>query len=206
MRQAISMAKAKRRIAISLATLTAAAGGLGLYSAISAGDERSPTPVEQLQTQPAGPGRFAKAYGLDIAQATPAFTLRNGAQVSVVENRTAKCMLTRRNGGLGETCDTRAGVAQGQAISVTDECGTAGSNLMEIVGLAPEGVAAVRLDASDGSSQPTSVRDGAFKFDGTNPAANSPYPTGVTWIASDGSQAGHAPLPVDGSRFCLPAE
>ena len=200
------MSVPKRRIAIPLAALVVAGGGLGVYSAISAGDERTPTPVEQLRSQPLGPGRFARAYGLNIAGATPVFTLRNGATVGVVESATAKCMLTRRDGGLGETCDTRAGVAQGQAISVTDECGTAGSNLMEIAGLAPEGVAAVRLDASDESSQTTSVRDGAFKFDGTNPAANSPYPTGVTWIASDGSQAGNAPLPVEGNRFCLPAE
>ena len=170
---------------------------------ISAGDERTPTPVEQLRSQPPGPGRFAKAYGLNVAQATPAFTLRNGATVDVAESASAKCMLTRRD-GVAETCDTRVAIDSGQAISVTDECGTAGKNIMEITGLAPDGVAGVRLHASDASSQITSVTHGAFKFDGTNPAANAPYPTGVTWIASDGAQSGQAPLPVEGDHFCIP--
>lgn len=200
------MNKAKGRIAVSLATLVAAGGGLGLCSAISAGEDRSPAPVEQLRTQPPGPGRFARAYGLNIAEATPAFTLANGATVSVVESANAKCMLTRHDGGLGETCDTRVAIDDGQAISVTDECGTTGGNLMEITGLAPDGVATVRLDVSDGSSQTAVVTHGAFKFDGTNPAANAPYPAGVAWITNGGGDAGKAPLPVDGNRFCLPAE
>jgi hypothetical protein len=195
------MVKTKRRITISLATLAAAAGGLGLYAAISAAGERSPAPVEQLRAQPPGPGRFAKAYGLNVAKATSAFTLRNGATVSVVESATAKCMLTRRDGGVAETCDTRAAINRGHAISVSDECGTAGSNLMEITGLAPDGIASVRVLISDGSSQTAVVTHGAFKFDGTNPAANAPYPTGVAWIMD----AGKAPLPVEGDRFCLSA-
>lgn len=199
----ISMPATKRRIAIPLAALAVAGGGLGVYSAISAGDERTPTPVERLRSQPPGPGRFAKAYGLNIAEATPVFTLRNGATVGVVESATAKCMLTQR-AGIAETCDTRVAIDSGQAISVTDECGTTGKNIMEISGLVPDGVAAVRLDVSDGSSEITSVTHGAFKFDGANPAANAPYPTGVTWIASDGAQAGQAPLPVEGDHFCIP--
>ena len=129
----IPMSATKRRIVIPLAALAVAGGGLDLYSAISAGDERSPTPVEQLRSQPPGPGRFARAYGLNIAGATSVFTLRNGATVGVVESATAKCMLTRRD-GVAETCDTRVAIDSGHAISVTDECGTAGSNLMEIAG------------------------------------------------------------------------
>jgi hypothetical protein len=197
------MAKTKRRITISLATLAAVGGGLGLYAAISAAGERSPTPVEQLRAEPAGPGRFAKAYGLNIADATPAFTLANGATVSVVESATAKCMLTHRDGHVAETCGRRTAIDAGQAISVTDECGTVGQNAMEITGLAPDGVATVRLNVSDGSSETTPVTHAAFKFDGSNPAANAPYPTGVTWIARDGSQTGKAPLPVEGDRFCV---
>ena len=200
------MSKTKGRIAVSFATLAAAGGGFGLYSAISAGEERGPTPVEQLRTQPPGPGRFARAYGLNVTEATPAFTLANGATVSVVESATAKCMLTRHDGGLGETCDTRVAIEDGQAMSVTDECGTTGGDLMEITGLAPGGVATVRLEVSDGSRQTAVVTRGAFKFDGTNPAANAPYPTGVAWITKGGGNAGNAPLPVEGDRFCLSAE
>lgn len=199
----ITMPKTKKRVAISLATLAVVGGGLGLYTAISAGEASSPTPVEQLRAQPAGPGRFAKAYGLNVAEAVPAFTLGNGATVSVVQSATAKCMLTDRNGHLAETCDTRAAIDGGQAISVTDECGTAGQNAMEITGLAPDGAATVRLDVSDGSSVTTGVTRGVFKFDGTNPGPSAPYPTSVTWIAGAGYATGGAALPVEGNHFCI---
>jgi hypothetical protein len=203
--QVISTATTKRRIVLPLIALAAAAGGLGLYSAISAAGERTPTPVEQLRAQPPGPGRFAKAYGLNTAEATAVFTLRNGASVAVVEDKTAKCMLTRHDGGLGETCDTRTAIDDGQAISVTDECGAAGGDLMEITGLAPDDIATVRLDASDGSSKTAVTTHSAFKFEGTNPAPGAPYPTGVTWIGASGSAAGSAHLLVEGGRFCIPA-
>jgi len=75
---------------------------------------------------------------------------------------------------------------------------------MEITGLAPEGAVGVRLISSDGTSQSTSVASGAFRFDGTNPVAGGPYPTGIEWVGNNSNSVGTAGLPVAGDQFCLP--
>jgi hypothetical protein len=127
--------------------------------------------------------------------------------VGVVSNPTATCLVKTLSGSpAGDVCAGAPGISQGQAITVGDECGAAEANRMEIVGLAPSGVASVRLTSSDGSSSTTQVIGGAFRFEGTNPAAGEPYPTGVQWMMSSGASAGSAPLPVNGDSFCLPAE
>jgi hypothetical protein len=189
----------------ALIVLASAATAIGAYAAASAGSGTQPSPIESLRAGPAGPGAFARASGLDPAAATPVFTLRNGENVSVVANASAKC-LVRKAGArtAGETCDTLAAIDEGKAISVSDECGASGHQLMEVTGLAPEGVASVRLVSSDGSYQTATVVNGSFKFDGTNPAQGAPYPTGVDWIKSDGASVGTAQLPVEGDQFCIP--
>jgi len=196
----------RTRIAIALGALVAAGGGLGLYSAISAGDDRESTPVEQLAAEPVGQGRFARAYGMSVTEGAEVFTLGNGARISVAETATAKCLFIAKDGDVGETCDSNVAINEGKAIDVADECGSSGENRMEITGLAPNSAARVRLNLSDGPGGTTPVTDGAFKFDGANPASTAPYPTGVTWIASDGAPAGEAALPVEGDKFCLPPE
>ena len=87
---------------------------------------------------------------------------------------------------------------------MTDECGSAGNGLMEIVGIAPEGAAEVRLRFSDGSYSQEPVVEGTFKFDGQNPSQDAPYPTGVQW-ETGGIWGATAPLPVHGDEFCEPA-
>jgi hypothetical protein len=195
-----------RGIAIAAAaTVALAATGVAAYAAVGAGSNSQSSPIEALKAGPAGPGRLAQAYNLSATAATPVFVLRDGETVSVVQNASAKCLLRSSEGRpAGEACDTLAAIAEGQGISVTDECGTISKHLMEITGLAPEGVSTVRLDSSDGTYQSTAVVGGAFKFEGTNPQPAEPYPTGVEWVASDGAYAGTAPLPVEGERFCIP--
>lgn len=181
-----------------------AAGSLGALALADKGEE---APGQKLASVEPGPNRFARAEGLDAADATHVFSLANGEQVGVVSNANATCLVKTLSGRtVGEACAGAAGVSQGQAITVGDECGAAEANRMEIVGLAPAGAASVRLTSSDGSSSTTQVIRGAFRFEGTNPAPGEPYPTGVQWLADDGAESGSAPLPVNGDNFCLPAE
>lgn len=188
----------------AVAAFVALIGG-GIYASITIGDERESTPVEQLEAEPRGPGRFARAYGMSLTDPTEVFKLGNGATVSVAETATAKCLFAAKDGGTGELCDSDAAINEGKAISVADECGTAGENRMEITGLAPVGATKARLNASDDSSELTSVEGGAFRFEGTNPQEDSPYPTGVTWLRGNGSEIITASLPVNGNHFCLSA-
>jgi hypothetical protein len=178
--------------------------GAGAYAAASSGTDAGPG--EQAATVPPGPERQLRANGLNASEAQPLFSLANGERVGLVSNAATKCLVRSLGSRFaGETCASTAEIAEAHATSVTDECGPAGQNLMEITGLAPEGVLSVRLISSDGTFRSAPVLSGAFKFDGTNPVAGGPYPTGIEWVASDGGRAGTAGLPVQGDQFCEPA-
>lgn len=194
-----------RKARLGAVAVAAALIAGGTYAAISAGDERDETPVEQLKAEPTGPGRFARAYGLSATEATHVFTLGNGIAISVAANATAKCLFASRDQVTSETCHTITTVNEGKAIGVTDECGSAGDDRMAITGLAPESATKVQLKDSDGSTTTAIVDRGAFRFEGTNPAEGEPYPTGVVWLSSRDEEIGNAALPVEGDHFCLPA-
>jgi hypothetical protein len=191
-------------IVVSVAAIVVAAASMGAYAAANSGSGAGVSSLQQLRTGAPGLGRFARADGLTPSDATPVFTLANGESVGVVENSAAKCLIRSLDGHSDETCATTAEIAEGKGISVGDECGSAGKNLMEITGLAPDGTVSVRMKSSDGTAQTATVVDGTFKFDGTNPAQGAPYPTGVEWVASSGATIGSADLPVQGDDFCLP--
>jgi hypothetical protein len=208
MQKGSNMSKMHRRkglmVAVLLASLTAA-GGVGAYAATGGLSEAGPG--AQLATVPPGPERLLRANGLNASDAIPVFSLENGDSVGLLTGASTKCLVRSFGGRVaGESCATAAGIVEGQAISVSDECGTSGKDLMEITGLAPQGTTQVRLESSDGTSHTVAVVSGAFKIDGTNPGAGDPYPTGVEWVQSNGSSGGSAPLPVKGSEFCLPTE
>jgi hypothetical protein len=188
----------------ALVALASAAAAVGAFAVAGADSGAQPSPIESLRAGPGGPGVFARASDLNPAAATPVFALRDGRELSVVANASAKCLISKAGArAAGETCDTLAAIDEGKAISVTDECAASGHQLMEVTGLAPEGVTSVRLLSSDGGYQTATVVDGAFKFDGTNPAEGAPYPIGVAWIAS-GTSVGTAKWPVEGDQFCIP--
>ena len=187
---------------VVLALVTAA---VAAYTLASADSGAQPSPIESLRAGPGGPGSLARASDLNPAAATPVFALRDGREVSVVANASAKCLISRAGASIaGETCDTLAAIDEGKAISVTDECAASGHQSMEVTGLVPEGVTSVRLVSSDGSYQTTPAVDGAFKFDGTHPAEGAPYPIGVAWMTSAGASVGTARWPVEGDQFCIP--
>jgi hypothetical protein len=188
----------------SLIAVTAAVvvSGVG-YAVADSGSGSNASPLAQLETGTPGPDHFASADGLNPADAKYVFTLANGVPVGIVENNLAKCLIRTVGGRTGDMCASTVAIAEGHGISVGDECGSSGRNLMEIIGLAPEGAASARLRSSDGTSQTTSVIDGAFRFDGTNPAEGAPHPTGVEWTGASGASMGIAALPVEGDHFCL---
>ena len=184
-------------------TTALAVTGAGAYAAANSGTGAGPG--EQAAAVGPGPERQLRAAGLNASQAKPLFSLANGERVGLVSNAATKCLVRSLGSRFaGETCATTAEIAEGHATSVGDECGSTGKNLMEITGLAPEGVVSVRLISSDGTSRSTSVLSGAFEFDGTNPVAGEPYPTGVEWVGSDATRVGAAGLPVAGDQFCEP--
>jgi hypothetical protein len=199
----MKMRSRKSLLAAGAIATALAVSGAATYAAASSTTNASPG--EQAATVGPGPQRQLRASGLNTSEAKPLFTLANGERVGLVSNTVTKCLLRSLGSrAAGEMCATTAEIAEGHAISVGDECGPTGRNLMEITGLAPAGAVGVRLISSDETSQSTSVASGAFEFDGTNPVAGGPYPTGVEWVGSNGERVGTAGLPVDGDQFCLP--
>jgi hypothetical protein len=202
----IGMRASRKGPIVGAIALTVMAGAVGAYAATS-----SPATDESLSAAPVasvapGPQRLLRADGAAAASAVPLFSLRNGDSVGLVVAGGSKCLVRTRGGKIsGEQCAKDAGIGHTEGIAVTDECGAGGRQLMEITGLAPEGATSVRLTISDGGSRSTTVVDGAFKFDGTNPGPSDPYPTGVEWLEGAASH-GSAELPVAGDQFCLPAE
>jgi hypothetical protein len=172
-------------------------------AAIALADTSPSSTVEQIEAHPR-PEAFIASYGLKASEGKAAFTLQDGQTVSVIDSGSTRCMLHGVEAKVAGRCFTEEAVSAGEAITVGDECGSGGENRMEITGLAPEGTVGVRLNSSDGASQETTVVDGAFRFEGTNPAEDGPHPTGVEWLDGNGAASGSAALPVSGDGFCLP--
>jgi hypothetical protein len=195
----------KRRLVkvVSLMAVVAVAGLTGVVVALASGG-LSPASPPVTSVGP-GPGREARAFNLASASSQPVFSLRDGEEVAIRRRNGARCLMRTLAGRLaGEVCASDSGSASGEGINITDECGSSGDQLMEITGLAPEGVTSVRLLYSDGSSVSASVEEGAFKFEGQNPSPGERYPTGVEWLGAGGA-VGAAGLPVHGDEYCLPA-
>jgi len=196
----MTMGSRKSLLVAGAVTTALAVTGAGAYAAANSATNAGPG--EQAATVAPGPERQLRASDLNASEAQPLFSLANGESVGLVSNAATKCLVRSLGSRFaGETCATTAEIAEGHATSVGDECGSTGKNLMEITGLAPEGAIGVRLISSDGTARSASVVSGAFKFDGTNPVAGGPYPTGLEWV---GSRVGTAGLPVAGDQFCEP--
>ena len=199
----MTMGSRKSLLVAGAVTTALAVSGAGAYAAANSGTDAGPG--ERAATVAPGPERQLRASGLNSSQAKPLFSLANGERVGIVSNTATKCLVRSLGSRFaGETCATTAEIAEGHGVSVGDECGSTGKNLMEITGLAPNGAVSVRLISSDKTSRSASVVSGAFKFDGTNPVAGGPYPTGLEWVGSDASRVGTAGLPVNGDQFCEP--
>jgi hypothetical protein len=199
-----NLRRPKSLIVTGTVAICLAATGVAAYAATNGGGESTPSAslIQQFIKVAPGPGRQLRENGLSASDAKPAFTLANGAVGSTVSDGSTTCLVLTIRGHDGATCASPAGIVEGHGISVADECGAGGRNLMEIAGLAPDKTQSVRLRSSDGTSQSTLVVNGAFKFDGTNPAAGEPYPTNVEWIGDGGATTGSAGLPVKGDQFC----
>lgn len=195
--------RARTTVGIALAML-AVVGATGAYAAVTSSGGAQPPSGAQIAATPSGPGRLVRAYGLDPSLARVVSTLQNGDQVAVVNGPNARCLIREHAGGTAsEACEPLSELASVRGITVTDECGSTGNQLMEISGLAPERATAVRLIDNDNTSQTAPVQDGTFKFDGTNPQPNEPYPTAVEWL-TNGRSSGTVLLPVENGQFCLP--
>jgi hypothetical protein len=188
---------------VSLAAAVSGAGALGVVVAIASGGGSPATPP--VASVGPGPERGARALGLTGTSPQAVFTLQDGDAVGILRGSHDRCLERTHEGRpAGEVCAADAGLSSGEGISVSDECGTASDHEMEIIGLAPEGTSEVRLRYSDGSAASAPVQQGAFKFEGRNPASGERYPQGVEWLSA-GTAVGGAGLPVRNAEFCLPA-
>jgi hypothetical protein len=190
-------------VAITVLTAAITAGSVAAYATTTPGHPPRIATSALIQSVPRGPWRLVRANGLSPASAQPVFRLRNGQTVSVLSGAGGKCLLQRSKSVGGETCGSLDAIDEGEAISVTDECGSSGHGLMEITGLAPAGVREVRLEKTDATHEDAAVEAGAFKFEGTNPASGAPYPNEIEWRGKGGTDAGTATLPVRGDEFCI---
>jgi hypothetical protein len=198
------LTRSKRLGALGALTVAAAASTIVAHAAAGVPAASHASPLGALASGAGGPNGFATAQGLDPADATHVFTLADGVSVGVVGNGLSRCLIRGIAGRTAATCASTAAISEGHGISVADECGTSGSDRMEITGLAPAGAVSARLLSTDGTSRSTPVTDGAFRFDGTNPSEGAPYPIEVEWAAAGGAGTGDAALPVEGDQFCLP--
>ena len=140
----MKMGSRKSLLVAGAVTTALAVSGAGAYAAASSGTDAGPG--EQAATVAPGPERQLRASGLNASEAKPLFSLANGERVGLVSNAATKCLVRSLGSRFaGETCATTAEIAEGHAVSVGDECGSTGKNLMEITGLAPEGALSVRL-------------------------------------------------------------
>jgi hypothetical protein len=188
----------------SLMIVTVVTAAVGLAATAVAPADPGGSPVERLKASP-GPEAFLAADHIDVSQAQPVFVLNNGQTVSVAANDSDRCLLHGVSARTAGRCFTEAQINEGAAVTVIDECGTAGRNLMEITGLAPTGARGARLTRSDGSSEVSTVEDGVFEFEGTNPGKHDPYPTSVSWLGKSRATVSSADIPVGDGEFCLPA-
>ncbi len=200
------MRRPRRKVVLALVAGTAAlaVAGVGAYAEAGTTPGSATNKLTQLADRQQTHA-ISGTLGLDPALAVKLFTLRNGQSVSVLRGASGECLIRGTAGRGAETCGTVDAIDAGEEISVFDECGTSGANLMEIMGLAPTGVPTARLVWSDGAHEDTAVTQGVYNFEGTNPASSAPYPVGVVWIDANGAAGGEAVFPVEGNNFCLPA-
>jgi hypothetical protein len=185
---------------VGLATAALVAAGVAVSNALETHSSSTTLTPAQAEAKVKDPSYEVKARGLEAATPTHVFTMANGSDVSVVSNAHGRCIMPQHG---EDRCGDPVEIAQGQTIEVLDECGARERNRMEITGLAPEGATEADLVYSNGTSLKSSVVDGAFKFDASNPATGGPYPTHVEWLDAARSSLASAGLPVRGDSFCI---
>ncbi len=184
----------------AVAALALALTGVAVSSAFESQSPSTTLTPAQAEAKVKDPNYDIKSHGLSTATPTDVFTMANGSSVSVLGSGNDRCVKPE----YGEArCGDPVEIAAGQTIEVVDECGAKERNRMEVTGLAPTSATTALLASSDGSSITSSVVDGAFKFDASNPVSGGPYPTHVVWLDSSGTVVASADLPVRGNDFCI---
>ncbi len=201
----MNSSKRSRRVLIGISAAVVLPAAIFVALAAAKGSPPPNASSGQQREAASAPVRSASAAGLDVRLAKPVFRLHSGQQVSLVTDSQVGCLIRSGSGQRAEMCATSGEIEEGRAVSVLDECGTGGHDRMEILGLAPPGVTGALLHWSDTHTETDGVTEGAFEFQGTNPTAAEPYPTGIVWLAGE-QRDGEAIFPVSGNRFCLPAE
>jgi hypothetical protein len=145
------------------------------------------------------PYPLAPSAGLDPAEAVPVFTTRTGKAVAVLVGPSVTCLVFSDE---TDSCAPPEQVALGHSVHVENDCSSSGSHAMNITGLVPSGVRAVRLHYSNGRAIDSAVSHGAFMFDGTTPGRGDPYPEQIDWLNGSGAVLDDHAFPIGPDGFC----
>lgn len=189
----------RTRWAVSLAAILAVA--VGTIAAIAlASDGSNVDRAAQVRTTPLGKHLFTRASGVDPGSARLALTTKSGMTLSVADGADGlRCLIA---GDGTDSCKTPAEVAKGYSIEVFNDCSKQ-DGAMNIRGMVPSQVRAVRLIGGDGTTQDTNVANGVFNYDMPTPRpGEASAPVTVDWLDASGRQLATHGLPVSPGQFC----
>jgi hypothetical protein len=147
-----------------------------------------------------GPHGEVKAWGLDPAQASPAFRTPSAA-VAVVRDSGAACLVLSTE---EDQCYTQANIAGGRGFSITNDCSVGSKRSMVIEGFTPNADAAsVQVRYSDGSVPlKGAVVDEAYRIEGRTPSGGKAYPVALMYVSATGAALGSQEI-VGGDDLCI---
>lgn len=191
-----------KRIVIGAGTATAIiAAGVTVALAQTPSDNPSaeaashlPSLVEQHQTHP-----WVRAHGLDPAQAKLALTTPSGLTVAKVSDARVACLMASDN---DDQCYAASNITAGRGYSITNDCSRGSNRAMRIMGVAPPGVAQIKVRYSSGAGLVAKASSDVFLIEGTTPARNQPYPIEMQYLDAQGTITASDPIP-GGDDLCL---
>jgi hypothetical protein len=145
-----------------------------------------------------------RAFGLNPAAATQAFTAADGSPVSVVSDPQVSCMLIGDHAG-DDHCSLNTAIAAGDGFFIGNDCSTGGPQTMRIGGFAPTNTATVEIVYTAGPGLTGRVADGAYLIESTNPVPGGPYPVRIDYLDPTGATLGTSPI-QSGNDLCMTNE
>jgi hypothetical protein len=150
--------------------------------------------TSRLQSVAPGPQMMTRAYGLDASSAKMTLTTARGRAAGVVAGNGVKCLEFSDS---SDSCSTDATISAGLAVNVVNDCGAGARSTMDITGLVPDEVTAVRLVLSDGTARTTKVTNGAYTIGAATPRGDGDVrPTSIQWVGQDGATSAEHVFPL----------
>jgi hypothetical protein len=139
-----------------------------------------------------------KEHRISPAALVPAVVLPSGTVVSTATGNGYQCAVLVNNDGGGNDgdCATADEIGSGQEILVFDRC-TGGSGSRTVVVMVPTGVAAVRLNRTDGTTVQANVANNVFATEQGLSASSTVGISNIDWLSSTGQVLNTVPFPPE---------